>query len=102
MNKREAIIYTIGMIEGKFSMDQDDNSNYVCLKETFDKAYAKYDICIRNGRVGKEYILYKNLGRCFDKDKPMVEIMEINAKMPKERVYDLLLTALAIDKKYNL
>lgn len=102
MNKREAMIYTIGMIDGKFSVNG-SNNNYVCLRETFGKTYAKYDISISNStNYGKTYDLYKNLGHCFDENKPTVKIITISAEMPKERVYDLLLTALAIDKKYNL
>lgn len=102
MNKREAIIYTIGKLDGKFSVNEDDSRNFVCLKESFGKNYAKYDISIRVTRFGMEYVLYKNLGHYIDKNKPTVEIMAVSAKMPKERVYDLLLTALAIDKKYDL
>ena len=102
MNKREAIIYTIGKLDGKFSVNEDGSRNFVCLKESFGKNYAKYDISIRVTNFGMEYVLYKNLGQYYDKDKPTVEIMAVSAKMPKERVYDLLLTALAIDKKYNL
>ena len=102
MNKREAIIYTIGKLDGKFSVNKDDSRNFVCLKESFGKNYAKYDITIRNIKSGMSYVLYKNLGQYFDENKPSVEIMAISAKMPKERVYDLLLTALAFDKKYDL
>lgn len=103
MNKREAMIYTVGMIDGKFRANKGKETDYVCLRETFGKAYAKYDIgIINNEKCGVTYILFKNLGHCFDEKKPMVEIMSVSAKIPKERVYDLLLTALAIDKKYNL
>ena len=102
MNKREAIIYTIGKLDGKFSVNEDESRNFVCLKESFGKNYAKYDITIRVINSSMSYVLYKNLGQYFDKNKPAVEVMAVSAKMPKERVYDLLLTALAIDKKYDL
>lgn len=94
MGKKNGMMYVLGRIDGYEAAGKP--SCLVCLDEIFGDRYGVYDISLHKNGEDRTYILYKYLG---NNSKTTMTMATANAKFPKDRIADIFLNVLALDRK---